>query len=170
MPTIALVQLRWSPFRHRAGLRLPTRATMALPRSRIYTSGECALSTSRHTRTTQAVKNRTQLSKRGEKPMQIKRCALFFLFAFSFAVMSLPVFAQKVIATVPVGSVPYAAAVNPVTNKTYIVNFISDNVTVIDGATFSTTNVTVGSHPVAVAVNSVTDKIYVANQCGNDFS
>ena len=100
--------------------------------------------------------------------MQIKRCALFFLFAFSFAVMSLPVFAQKVIATVPVGSVPYAAAVNPVTNKTYIVNFISDNVTVIDGATFSTTNVTVGSHPVAVAVNSVTDKIYVANQCGND--
>ena len=40
--------------------------------------------------------------------------------------------------------------------------------TVIDGATNSTTTVNVGVYPVVVAVNSATNKIYVANCCGND--
>ena len=39
----------------------------------------------------------------------------------------------------------------------------SNNVTVIDGATNSTTTVQVGIKPQAVAVNPVTNKIYVAN-------
>ena len=39
----------------------------------------------------------------------------------------------------------------------------SNTVTVIDGATNSTTTVTVGTEPVSVAVNPVTNKIYVAN-------
>ena len=55
-------------------------------------------------------------------------------------------------------------AVNPVTNKIYVANYDSDNVTVIDGATNDTTT---GARrvvrPCAVAVNPVTNKIYVAN-------
>ena len=54
-------------------------------------------------------------------------------------------------------------AVNPVTNKIYVANQSSDNVTVIDGATNATTTVPPGRSPCAVAVNPVTNKIYVAN-------
>jgi YVTN family beta-propeller protein len=56
-----------------------------------------------------------------------------------------------------------AVAVNPVTNKIYVTNYDSDNVTVIDGATNLTTTVAAGSRPTAVAVNPVSNKIYVAN-------
>ncbi len=96
--------------------------------------------------------------------MQVTRRSLLFLLGVCFAGTALPVFAQQVIATVTVGSIPYAAAVNPATNKAYIVDFLSRDVTVIDGATNQTTTVTVGTGPVAVAVNSVTNQIYVANQ------
>jgi hypothetical protein len=47
--------------------------------------------------------------------------------------------------TVTVGSGPDAAAVNLVTNKTYVTNWSSANVTVSDGATNSTTQVAAGS-------------------------
>lgn len=67
-----------------------------------------------------------------------------------------------------------AIAVNPATNKIYVANngiFMPSNtnpgnVTVIDGATNSTTTVTDPNAftPVAVAVNPVTNKIYVANE------
>ena len=49
------------------------------------------------------------------------------------------------------------------TNKIYVANYGSANVTVIDGATNSTTTVAAGTGPSAVAVNPVTNKIYVAN-------
>jgi YVTN family beta-propeller protein len=58
-------------------------------------------------------------------------------------------------------------AVNPATNKIYVANQYSGNVTVIDGATSTTSTVSVGSNPVSVAVNTVTNKIYVANNGGN---
>ena len=68
---------------------------------------------------------------------------------------------------------PVAIAVNPVTNKIYVANdcvAIIDctnpgNVTVIDGATNSTTTLTDPNAitPQFVAVNPVTNKIYVAN-------
>ena len=58
-------------------------------------------------------------------------------------------------------------AVNPVTNKIYVANYGSANVTVIDGATNTTTTVAAGTTPCAVAVNPVTNKIYVANH-GSD--
>jgi YVTN family beta-propeller protein len=57
--------------------------------------------------------------------------------------------------------------VNPVTNKIYVVNNGSSNVTVIDGATNDTTTVAAGTSPYAVAVNPVTNKTYVANS-GSD--
>ena len=67
--------------------------------------------------------------------------------------------ADWVTATVAAGYGPNAVAVNPVTNKIYVANYVSDNVTVIDGATNGTTTVGVGTSPVAVAVNPVTNKI-----------
>jgi YVTN family beta-propeller protein len=58
-------------------------------------------------------------------------------------------------------------AVNPVTNKIYVANMFSANVTVIDGTTNDTTLVPAGTEPCAVAVNPTTNKIYVANN-GSD--
>ena len=53
------------------------------------------------------------------------------------------------------------------TNKIYVANYSSNTVTVIDGATNSTTTVGTGSQPFAAAVNPVTNKIYVANYNSN---
>ncbi len=61
------------------------------------------------------------------------------------------------------GHEPGSVAVNPVTNKIYVANASSNNVTVIDGATNTTTTVAAGTNPCSVAVNPVTNKIYIAN-------
>jgi len=58
--------------------------------------------------------------------------------------------------------------VNPVTNKIYVVNHDSYNVTVIDGVTNNTALVAAGMRPVAVRVNPVSDKIYVTNWRGDN--
>jgi len=50
-----------------------------------------------------------------------------------------------------------------VTNKIYVTNSGSNNVTVIDGVTNNTITVPAGVCPEAVAVNAVTNKVYVAN-------
>jgi YVTN family beta-propeller protein len=57
--------------------------------------------------------------------------------------------------------------VNPVTNKIYVANSGSDNVTVIDGIDNSTTDVAVRDSPCALAINPMTNRIYVANS-GSD--
>ncbi len=57
---------------------------------------------------------------------------------------------------------------NPVTNKVYVANFISNDVAVIDGATNTATTVAAGIAPVSVAVNPVTNKVYVANGQSNN--
>lgn len=72
-------------------------------------------------------------------------------------------YAQTVTVTLGAGSTPFAVGINPVTNKIYVANVSSNTVTIIDGATNSTTSVASGSEPVAVAVNPVTNRIYVAN-------
>ena len=59
---------------------------------------------------------------------------------------------------------------NPVTNKIYVANFGSSQVTVIDGATNATTTLDVVSLPWSVAVNSVTNKIYVAENRSNSIT
>ena len=61
-----------------------------------------------------------------------------------FVGISFPAVAQTVIATVPVGQYPFNLAVNQATNKIYVVNRDSNNVTVIDGLTNSTSTVPVG--------------------------
>ena len=93
-------------------------------------------------------------------------CAIAFLTLWPLAGH-----AQSVTATVPVGTLPVAVAVNPVTNKIYVANQNTANVTVIDGATNATTTVPAGTTAapgvLAVAVNPVTNKIYVANKGSN---
>jgi YVTN family beta-propeller protein len=71
--------------------------------------------------------------------------------------------AQTVGPTISVGSAPAAIAVNPVTNKVYVANEASNNVTVIDGSTHLATSVTVGTRPTWIAVNPETNKVYVSN-------
>jgi YVTN family beta-propeller protein len=68
---------------------------------------------------------------------------------------------------VAVGTGPVSLAVNPVTNKIYVANFSSNNVTIIDGATSMTTTAAVGTSPLSLAVNPVTNKVYVANLNSN---
>jgi YVTN family beta-propeller protein len=59
-------------------------------------------------------------------------------------------------------------AVNPVTNRVYVANGDSDNVTIIDGSDNHTTSVDVGVSPSAFAVNPVTNRVYVANFIGDN--
>ncbi len=74
--------------------------------------------------------------------------------------------ATNATSTVAAGTSPAAVAVNPVTNKIYVANVNSANVTVIDGATNATSTVVGWPSPRAVAVNPVTNKIYVASGQG----
>jgi YVTN family beta-propeller protein len=74
-----------------------------------------------------------------------------------------PAMADWVTATVGAGEGPYAVAVSPVTNKVYVANSGSNNVTVIEGGTNDTLTVGTGDGPRAVSVNPVTNKVYVAN-------
>ena len=73
-------------------------------------------------------------------------------------------FAQTVVATVPVGSVPRNVGVNDKTNRAYVANFGSGTVSVIDGSTNTVVaTVSVGSFPEGVGVNDKTNRAYVAN-------
>ena len=78
----------------------------------------------------------------------------------------LPMSAQTVTATLGAGTGPQAVALNPVTNKVYVLNG-DKTLTVIDGATNNTASVAVGTASQSVAVNPVTNKIYVTNGADN---
>lgn len=69
------------------------------------------------------------------------------------------------------GKYPIAVAVNSTTNKIYIANRDSNNVTVIDGATnavLTTVSDPKAVNPKGVVVNSTTNTIYVANAGSNN--
>src|ERR1039458_9159701 len=99
----------------------------------------------------------------------LRRALSALILIVTFTALSLPVFAQQVIATVPVGVGPNSAAVNTVTNKIYVANSTCPNlpcsdtgtVTVIDGATNNTLSVSAGFYPSLAVVNSATNRIYV---------
>ena len=77
--------------------------------------------------------------------------------------------ATNAVTNVP-ARLPTALAVNPVTNKIYVGTHPLDgyNVTVIDGATNSTTIIPFGTDaPGEIEINSVTNKIYVTDNSGN---
>ena len=72
--------------------------------------------------------------------------------------------AQTVLANLPVGNGPGAIALNPATNKAYVLNTSDNTVTVISGTTGAVTaTLSVGRLPKALAINSSTNRIYVAN-------
>jgi YVTN family beta-propeller protein len=95
-------------------------------------------------------------------------CRRFVLLCLGTLIVSLvacpSLGAQSLVGT---GSQPFAVAVNPATNKIYVVNNGPNTVTVIDGATNATRTVQVGTAPVAIAVNTVTNEVYVANSGGS---
>jgi DNA-binding beta-propeller fold protein YncE len=98
-------------------------------------------------------------SKNRVSPIQVSQVlAVALLLAWPASAWS-----QAVTATISVGTAPEAVAVNTVTNKIYVANYLSANVTIVDGTTNSTTTVPATLHPRAVAVNGATNKIYVAN-------
>ena len=64
-----------------------------------------------------------------------------------------------------------AAAVNEVTNRIYVVNYASSDVTVIDGASNRPiATVKVGLWPQQIAINTKTNMIYVVNTHANSVS
>lgn len=94
-----------------------------------------------------------------------------FLFVFALAIlMPRRADAQVSLATITTGASPAGIAVNPATNKVYVLNSGSSGtagLAVIDANTGSTVSVNTGSFPQAVAINSVTNTIYVANRNSN---
>jgi len=89
---------------------------------------------------------------------------------FAIAVAAGSARADFVTDTITTGANPFAVAVNPVTNRTYVANYGSGTVTVIDAATGQNSTISVGASPRAIAVNALTDKIYVANFTGSSVS
>ena len=72
--------------------------------------------------------------------------------------------AHRVVATVPVGHLPYGVALNRVGSLAFVTNWGEQTVSVVDTAHASVVRtVTVGMHPSAVAASPVRDEIYVAN-------
>ena len=109
--------------------------------------------------------NRFRLPKESGIMMNRVYCTVAFLMMSAAGLL-----AQTVTATVGAGTNPFAAAVNSVTNKTYVANYGSNNVTMIDGATNNTTTIAAGTNPSGVAVNTVTNKIYVSNHNSNNIT
>jgi YVTN family beta-propeller protein len=56
----------------------------------------------------------------------------------------------------------------PVSNKIYVANRLNQNMTIIDGATNTTTRTKAGDRPLAVAVDPVISQVYVANQASSN--
>ena len=78
---------------------------------------------------------------------------------------------RSVVSTVGTGNVPMAAAVNDVTNRVYVVNYGSSDVTVIDGGSHRPiATVKVGLWPQQIAINTKTNMIYVVNTHANSVS
>src|SRR2546426_12802808 len=76
--------------------------------------------------------------------------------------------ADSVAATVNVGIQPWGVAVNPVTNKIYVANLYSNNVTVIDGSNNTTVTVTGCIFRRETAVDNTTNNMYVVDNDTND--
>ena len=115
------------------------------------------------------------------KHMRVRGFTLASLFVFLFAAAILPAVAQTLLATVPVGQDGFYLATNPVTNKTYVVNYCGNDpgcgsqspgtVTVINGLTNTVdATITVGGHPTFVMINPLTNKLYVPNRRDNTVS
>ena len=82
---------------------------------------------------------------------------------FGQAISSFATVFNPVQATIAVGGSPYAAAVNPVTNRIYVTNPGATGVTVLDGGTDTILDtVNVGGPTSAAAVSPETNRLYVS--------
>ncbi|MGE5093540.1 MAG: YncE family protein [Betaproteobacteria bacterium] len=97
--------------------------------------------------------------------MRIARLLLVFLIlGFDAGNVSAAGIAKDVIATIGAGSGTRAVAVNPATNRIYVANEDSGDVTVIDGASNSVlATVPVGPRPQYIAVSAATNRVFVSN-------
>ncbi|MBU5444787.1 fibronectin type III domain-containing protein [Paenibacillus sp. MSJ-34] len=107
-------------------------------------------------------------SRRSRSVEVLQKIFVFVLLISAFFSAQQSSFADTSLNPIEAGTNPQAVAVNPVTNKIYVVNFRSHNVTVIDGANGTTKTVGVGTFPSDIAVNPVTNKIYVTNSYSNN--
>ncbi|MGE7053133.1 S-layer homology domain-containing protein [Paenibacillus glucanolyticus] len=92
---------------------------------------------------------------------RILKIVLIILLIAAFFAAPESTSADTSLKNVETGGLPYSVAVNPVTNKIYVVNKLSHNMTIIDGATNKSKTIEVGKNPEKVSVNPVTNKIYV---------
>ena len=67
---------------------------------------------------------------------------------------------DAVVATVNVGNLPYVLAVNPVTNKIFVSNTFSNEITLIDGATNAITTIKAGSAD-SIVIDTKRDRAYL---------
>ena len=79
----------------------------------------------------------------------------------------LPALAQTVLPRITVGTTPVGIAVNPVTNKAYVANAGSNNVSIIDGATHTVVG-TLGTSagPRWVGINVEANRVFVTTLAG----
>lgn len=93
--------------------------------------------------------------------------------AGSHVVLALPADANSLVGTIPVGNQPYAydMVLDSGANQLFVANYASNNVTVIDAASFATVaSIPVGSGPYAVTYDPLTGEVFVANQASNNVS
>ena len=69
---------------------------------------------------------------------------------------------------IPVGKIPCAIAINPVTRRLYAVNYGDETLSVIDLQTRKViATLPVGKHPQGIAIDSKANRVYVANVHGD---
>jgi YVTN family beta-propeller protein len=72
------------------------------------------------------------------------------------------------VTTIPVGKIPCALAIDPITHRLYVVNYGDETLSVIDLQTKKVlATLPVGRHPQGIAVDLKSHRIYVANVLGN---
>ena len=108
----------------------------------------------------------------------IKITSVFLVFIFSYTCLvailnSNQLTAQSILTTIPIGPEagngldPKGLGVNVSTNRIYVANFGSANVSVIDTETnkvIDTIAIAVGNNPLAVGINPITNRIYVTHR------
>jgi YVTN family beta-propeller protein len=99
-------------------------------------------------------------------PNSLRRVLLAAAIAASCALPAASAFAQSVGATIPVGTNPLGIAVNPVSNKLYVANAGSDNVTVIDLTSGGSATIPSGDFTRWLGINTETNRIYASALLG----
>jgi YVTN family beta-propeller protein len=95
--------------------------------------------------------------------MRILRFLLGLVLFVFLPVGNLVAASKNVIANLAAGQSPRAVAINAATNRIYVANEFSNDVTVVDGTTNVASTVKVGPRPQYIAVSAATNRIFVSN-------